>query len=64
VVDAFSQIPDGSGSARDYGRGIGGRMMAGRHFGNALCPFFATKELDLEVLLEYIFVTKMLYPPL
>ncbi|XP_066396077.1 uncharacterized protein [Miscanthus floridulus] len=28
----YSQIPDGSGSGRHYGRGIGGRMMAGRHF--------------------------------
>jgi hypothetical protein len=33
---AFSQIPDGYGSGRGYGRGMGGRMMAGRGFGNAL----------------------------
>jgi len=62
VVDAFSQIPDGSGSGRDYGRGIGGRRLAVTLV--MLCALFSTKELDLEVLLEYIFVTKMLYPPL
>lgn len=55
-------MPDGSGSGRDYGRGIGGRRLAVTLV--MLCALFSTKELDLEVLLEYIFVTKMLYPPL
>jgi len=42
----FSQIPDGYGSGRGYGRGMGGRMMAGRGFGNTfylLCSLFACK---------------------
>ncbi|OQU91736.1 hypothetical protein SORBI_3001G241100 [Sorghum bicolor] len=29
----YSQIPDGYGSGRGYGRGMGGRMMPGRGFG-------------------------------
>jgi hypothetical protein len=45
MVCAFSQIPDGYGSGRGYGRGMGGRMMAGRGFGNALSFFCNNKEL-------------------
>jgi hypothetical protein len=30
----YSQIPDGYGGGRGYGRGMGGRMMGGRGFGN------------------------------
>lgn len=33
-VHASSQIPDGYGGGRGYGRGMGGRMMGGRGFGN------------------------------
>ncbi|PNT67406.1 hypothetical protein BRADI_3g27136v3 [Brachypodium distachyon] len=32
----YSQIPDGHGSGRGYGRGMGGRMMSGRGFGREL----------------------------
>lgn len=53
MVDAFSQIPDGYGSGRGYGRGMGGRMMAGRGFGNSLCPF-AIKELAFDVLSKWV----------
>lgn len=48
MVDTFSQISDGYGSGRGYGRGMGGRMMAGRGFGNALSSFFCNvKQLEL-----------------
>jgi E3 ubiquitin-protein ligase RBBP6 len=42
---AFSQIPDGYGSGRGYGRGMGGRMMAGRGFGNALYHLFLALKI-------------------
>jgi hypothetical protein len=35
IVNTFSQVPDGYGGGRGYGRGMGGRMMSGRGFGNA-----------------------------
>lgn len=34
-----SQGQDGFGGGRGFGRGMGGRMMAGRGFGNPLCFF-------------------------
>lgn len=51
----YSQGADGFGSGRGFGRGIGGRMMGGRGFGDCLYPPLTTYcPVDFDYLIGFL----------